>query len=71
LKFGIDIHTGLTKEKGLEIARALEMPADDHNDVAETLVKLYDLFVSKDATMVEINPFAEDAQGGCKFFFLL
>ncbi len=29
-------------------------------------VNLYDLFISKDATMVEINPFAEDSQGKCE-----
>ena len=36
--------------------------------VAEILLNLYDLFQSKDATMVEINPFAEDSTGDCKYF---
>ena len=35
--------------------------------VAEILLNLYELFQSKDATMVEINPFAEDSHGDCKY----
>merc|ERR1719211_886717 len=48
----------------LDIATKLEIPSEDRDEVAQTLVKLYNLFLSKDATMVEINPFAEDANGG-------
>ncbi len=29
------------------------------DEVAKVLLNLYDLFLSKDASMVEINPFAE------------
>jgi len=68
LTFPIDIHGGLTNDKALEIAKALEIHADNQNEVADTLLKLYNLFMTKDATMVEINPFAEDANGG---FFCL
>merc|ERR1719432_186520 len=52
----------------LDIASKLHFPAEDQEEVSETLMKLYNLFLSKDATMVEINPFAEDANGG---FFCL
>ena len=38
------------------------------SEVAEILINLYQLFQSKDATMVEINPFAEDSSGN---FFCL
>ena len=68
LTFPIDIHGGLTMDKALEIAGKLEIQAENQNEVAETLMKLYKLFLDKDATMVEINPFAEDANGG---FFCL
>merc|ERR1712212_474389 len=33
------------------------------DEVANILVNLYHLFLNKDASMVEINPFAEDSQG--------
>merc|ERR1711899_290711 len=62
--FPIDIIGGLTKEMAVEIASKLHFPTEDQEEVSETLIKLYNLFLSKDATMVEINPFAEDANGG-------
>merc|ERR1712141_94960 len=62
--FPIDIIGGLSKELALDIAVKLHIPAEDQEEVSETLLKLYNLFLSKDATMVEINPFAEDANGG-------
>jgi succinyl-CoA synthetase beta subunit len=46
------------------IAAKLEIPEEGQEEVAGTLINLYNLFLDKDATMVEINPFAEDAQGG-------
>merc|ERR1712168_1605514 len=61
--FPIDIIGGLSKELALDIAAKLHIPAEDQDDVSETLIKLYNLFLSKDASMVEINPFAEDSQG--------
>merc|ERR1712004_462762 len=64
LTFPIDIHGGLDMDKALDIAAQLEIQKENQNDVSETLIKLYNLFLSKDATMVEINPFAEDANGG-------
>ena len=68
LIFLIDIHGGLDMDKALDIAAQLEIQKENQNEVAETLIKLYNLFLDKDATMVEINPFAEDANGG---FFCL
>merc|ERR1712241_340266 len=62
--FPIDIIGGLTKEMAVEIASKLHFPTEDQEEVSETLIKLYNLFLSKDATMVEINPFAEDSNGG-------
>merc|ERR1712051_467274 len=41
-----------------------EIAEEGQEEVAGTLINLYKLFMDKDATMVEINPFAEDAQGG-------
>lgn len=56
----IDINTGLSKETALKIARTVGL--DDHlESTAQMLLNLYDLFVKKDALLVEINPYAEDA----------
>lgn len=71
LKFPINIRDGMTRDKALEIAQKLEIPSGDHDMVAETLQKLYNLFINKDATMVEINPFAEAADGGCELIILI
>jgi len=70
--FPIDIVGGLSHDMALEIAAKLEIPAEGQEEVAGTLINLYNLFMDKDATMVEINPFAEDAQGdaGKRYFCL-
>ena len=66
VKFPIDIHEGLTDSKAKDVAKQLGFPSNRHEEVAQIFVNLYNLFVSKDATMVEINPFAEDSNGDCK-----
>lgn len=38
-------------------------PAYVLDSAAENMVKLYNLFLKYDATMVEINPMVEDADG--------
>lgn len=56
----IDINTGLSKETAMKIAKAVGL--DDHlESTTQMLLNLYDLFVKKDALLVEINPYAEDA----------
>ena len=55
----------MTMEKAMEAADRLGFPADRREEVSKIFVNLYELFVSKDATMVEINPFAEDSNGSC------
>ncbi|CAO1439078.1 unnamed protein product [Diamesa serratosioi] len=56
----IDINKGLSKEQALKIAKTVGL--DDHLDsTVQMLMNLYDLFVKKDALLVEINPYAEDA----------
>merc|ERR1719320_564440 len=63
VKFPIDVVEGLSKEGALEVAAKLGIHPSKHENVAGTLLNLYDLFLTKDASMVEINPFAEDSQG--------
>ena len=63
VKFPIDVMEGLSKEGALEVAQKLGINPAKHEDVANTLLNLYNLFLTKDASMVEINPFAEDNVG--------
>lgn len=63
----VDIKTGLTKEKALELAKRVGFSPVAVDSAADTFVKLYTLFLEKDATQVEINPLSEssDHQGTC------
>lgn len=56
----IDINKGLSKDQAMKIARQVGL--DDHlESTTQMLLNLYDLFCKKDALLVEINPYAEDA----------
>merc|ERR1712168_840330 len=63
VKFPIDVMEGLSKAGAQEVAKKLGMPAAKIDEVADILLNLYKLFVTKDASMVEIDPFAEDNSG--------
>ncbi|KAI9141521.1 hypothetical protein BKA69DRAFT_397379 [Paraphysoderma sedebokerense] len=59
----VDINVGLTKEQAVEMAVKMGFPSKRVEDAADTLLKLYQLFIERDATMVEINPMAEVSTG--------
>merc|ERR1712158_25065 len=63
VKFPIDAVQGLTVEGSKNVAVKLGIHDTKVDEVAQILLNLYKLFVSKDASMVEINPFAEDNVG--------
>jgi len=63
VKFPIDAVQGLTVEGSKNVAMKLGIHDRKVDEVAQILLNLYKLFVSKDASMVEINPFAEDNSG--------
>jgi len=63
VKFPIDVKIGLELDGAKEIAKAVGIHPSKVDEVAQILLNLYDLFTSKDASMVEINPFAEDSTG--------
>merc|ERR1711874_563110 len=63
VKFPIDAVQGLTVEGSKDVAVKLGIHDTKVDEVAQILLNLYKLFVSKDASMVEINPFAEDNSG--------
>lgn len=61
LKHNVDIHQGLLREDALELAKKVGFSPDCVEEAADTYMKLYKLFIEKDATMVEINPMAESS----------
>lgn len=63
-KVSIDIGTGITKEEAEKCAKALGFQkADQLKTATEQVEKLYQLFIDKDATLVEINPLGETHDG--------
>merc|ERR1711923_607917 len=63
VKFPIDAVQGLTVEGARNVAVKLGIHDSKVDEVAQILLNLYKLFVTKDASTVEINPFAEDNSG--------
>jgi len=55
-KIAVDAVAGIDLAKAREIALAGHFPAELADKVAPVLVKLYDVFVKEDATLVEVNP---------------
>merc|ERR1719461_2097862 len=63
VKFPIDVMKGLDVEGAKNIAQGIGVHEKKVDEVAQILLNLYKLFQDKDASMVEINPFAEDNTG--------
>jgi len=63
IKFPIDCIEGLTEKGASEIAEKIGIHPKKNAEVTQILLNLYKLFQDKDASMVEINPFAEDSTG--------
>jgi len=57
------IKTGLTKQDALTIAKKLKIKDAQINDACDQLLHLYKMFISLDATQIEINPWATDPKG--------
>uniref|UniRef100_A0A7R9EDH9 Succinate--CoA ligase [ADP-forming] subunit beta, mitochondrial n=1 Tax=Timema monikensis TaxID=170555 RepID=A0A7R9EDH9_9NEOP len=60
----IDISTGISKEQALKIADQVGL-GDKRDQTAEILLRLYNLFLAKDALLIEVNPYAEDSSDFC------
>ncbi len=52
----VDPLTGVTEDTAREIARAARFPEELLDRVAPVLVRLWDVYRSEDATLVEVNP---------------
>ena len=63
VKVPVDPRSGVDAAKAAEIVAAAAFPAEVAQAVAHTVVKLWDVFVAEDATLVEVNPLVRDAQG--------
>jgi succinyl-CoA synthetase beta subunit len=62
-KISIDPATGVDEAKAREIAEAASYPADILDAVVPEIVKLYQVFISEDATLVEVNPLVKLKDG--------
>lgn len=63
----IDINKGLTSEQASSIADNLGLTGNSKEIASIVIYNLYELFIEKDALLLEINPFAEDICGQCEF----
>ncbi|KAJ2899250.1 succinate--CoA ligase beta chain [Coemansia aciculifera] len=61
IKLPVDINQGLSLESALELASKLGFVGNAREEAADTFLKLYKLFLAKDATQIEINPLVETA----------
>lgn len=62
-KVPVDATVGVTPEKAAEIVAAAKFPAEVAGQVADVLVKLWDVFVKEDALLVEVNPLVKTPAG--------
>jgi succinyl-CoA synthetase beta subunit len=62
-KIPIDAVVGVDLAKAREIAEAARYPADVLDRAADVIVKLWDVFVAEDATLVEVNPLVKTPDG--------
>jgi succinyl-CoA synthetase beta subunit len=62
-KVPVDPVAGVDARKAAEIVQAAGFPAEVAQPVADTVRRLWDVFVAEDATLVEVNPLVRDPQG--------
>ncbi|MEU4802054.1 ADP-forming succinate--CoA ligase subunit beta [Actinosynnema sp. NPDC023587] len=62
-KVPVDAVKGVDRAKADEIVAAAKFPAEVADQVADVIVKLWETFVSEDATLVEVNPLVRDPEG--------
>ena len=63
-KIPVSAVTGIDKAMAMEIAKAGRFPEELLDSVSDVILKLYEVFVKEDATLVEVNPLVltEDGQ---------
>ncbi|XP_049585139.1 succinate--CoA ligase [ADP-forming] subunit beta, mitochondrial isoform X1 [Syngnathus scovelli] len=63
VKEPIDIVEGIKMEQALKVAQKMGFPQPLQKEAAENMIKLYNVFIKYDASMLEINPMVEDSSG--------
>ncbi|XP_078483942.1 succinate--CoA ligase [ADP-forming] subunit beta, mitochondrial-like [Ciona intestinalis] len=63
LKEYVDINNGCTEEQALNLAKRMGFTDINCHQAADCILKMYNLFITKDASLIEINPMAEDSDG--------
>jgi len=61
LTLPVNIIDGLSREDALDLAHRMEFSPQCVEEAADTICKLYQIFVERDATQIEINPVAESS----------
>ncbi|MDP1851112.1 MAG: ADP-forming succinate--CoA ligase subunit beta [Candidatus Planktophila sp.] len=62
-KIPVSAVDGISAAKAREIVSAAKFPLDVADQVAEVLLKLWEVFQSEDATLVEVNPLVKTKDG--------
>jgi succinyl-CoA synthetase beta subunit len=62
-KVPVDPVVGVNARKAAEIVQAARFPAEVADAVVDAVLRLWDVFVAEDATLVEVNPLVRDPQG--------
>lgn len=65
----IDLNKGITKEQAERIIAKLGLE-NVKDYISNIMMSLYQLFLKKDALLLEVNPLAEDINGNCKYIML-
>jgi succinyl-CoA synthetase beta subunit len=63
IRIPVDINKGITTEQCAAIADKLGFVGKNRADAMDQFKKLYDLFITRDATLLEINPLVETHDG--------
>ena len=54
---------GITEKQAMDMATKMGFSDDSRVEAADYITKMYNLFIEKDATLIEINPMCEDSDG--------
>lgn len=62
----IDLKKGITKEQAERITTKLGLE-NVKDYISNIIMNLYQMFLKKDALLLEVNPLAEDINGNCEY----